>query len=208
VVHPLCIVLNRHHIDLPESNAMHRIALIVASTRTTRFADHPLAWLLPRLDGFEVDVIDLRELNLPYYDLPTPPAMAFREYSSEAERHLGERLDAVDGFIVITNEYNHGYSAALKNVLDHYFIELSHKPIAFLGYGNVGGSRAIEQLRQVVIELDMVPIKYSVNIMGPQFVAIREGLAVDEAFAPLEAPLARLLESLAWWADATTVARP
>jgi len=186
---------------------MHRIALIVASTRTTRFADHPLAWILPRLDGFEVDVVDLRDINLPYYDLPAAPAMAHRQYTSDVERHLGERLDAADGFFVIANEFNHGYSAALKNVLDHYFIELSHKPVAFLGYGNVGGSRAIEQLRQVVIELDMVPIKYSVNLMGPQFFAIREGVGVEEAFAPLEAPLARVLESLTWWTDATAAAR-
>ncbi len=92
-------------------------------------------------------------------------------------------------------------------MLDHYFIELSHKPIAFVGYGNVGGARAIEQLRQVAIELDMVPIKYSVNIMGPQFFAIREGVGVEEAFAPLEASLARLLESLTWWAETTTTAR-
>ncbi len=186
---------------------MRRIALIVASTRTTRFADHPLGWILPKLDGFEVDVVDLRDLNLPYYDLPTPPAMAFRQYTSDVERRLGERLDAAEGFIVIANEFNHGYSAALKNVLDHYFIELSHKPIAFVGYGNVGGSRAIEQLRQVVIELDMVPVKYSVNVMGPQFFAIREGVPVEEAFAPLEAPLARVLDSLTWWVDATTAAR-
>ena len=53
----------------------------------------------------------------------------------------------------------------------------------------------------------MVPIKYSVNILGPQYFAIREGVAADEAFAPLEVPLARLLESLTWWADATTTAR-
>jgi NAD(P)H-dependent FMN reductase len=185
---------------------MHRIALIVASTRTTRFADYPLAWLLPRLGGFDVDVVDLRELNLPYYDLPVPPARAFRQYTSNTERQLGERFDAADGFIVIANEYNHGYSAALKNVLDHYFIEFSHKPIAFVGYGNVGGSRSIEQLRLVAIELDMVPIKFSVNIMGPQFFAIREGVAAEEAFEPLEIPLVRLLESLTWWADATTAA--
>ncbi|CAN5194426.1 NADPH-dependent FMN reductase [soil metagenome] len=186
---------------------MHRLTVIVASTRTTRFADHPLAWLLPKLTAFDVDVVDLRELNLPYYDLPTPPAMAFRQYTSDAERHLGERLDAADGFIVITNEYNHGYSAALKNLLDHFFIELSHKPIGFVGYGNVGGARAIEQLRQVAIELDMVPIKPSVNILGPQYFAVREGAPVDEAFAPLDTSLDRVLDSLTWWVGATHAAR-
>ena len=195
------------HVSDFRNEPMHRIALIVASTRTTRFADKPLAWLAPRLDRFEVDTIDLRDLHLPYYDLPVPPAMAHRQYTSDAERELGERFDAVDGFIVIANEFNHGYSAALKNAFDHYFIELSHKPIAYVGYGNAGGSRAIEQLRQVAIELDMVPVRYSVNIMGPQVFAIRDGASIDEAFAPLEAPLERMLDSLTWWTDATAVAR-
>lgn len=186
---------------------MHRIVVIVASTRTVRFADHALSWALPRLDGFDVDVVDLRDVNLPYFDLPHAPARTFRQYTSETERHLGERFDAADGFVVITNEFNHGYSAALKNVLDHYYIELAHKPIAFIGYGNVGGSRAIEQLRLVAIELDMVPIRYSVNILGPQFVAIREGIPAEQAFEPLEPFLARVIESLTWWADATATAR-
>ncbi len=62
---------------------MPRLAIIVASTRTNRFADHPLAWILPRLGAFEVDVIDLRELHLPYYDLPAPPAMAQWQYTSD-----------------------------------------------------------------------------------------------------------------------------
>ena len=186
---------------------MHRITVIVASTRTNRFADSPLAWLLPRLKDFEVDVIDVRDVDLPYYDLPIPPAMAYRDYETEAERRLGERLDTADGFLVVTHEFNHGYSAPLKNMLDHFFIELSHKPIGFIGYGNAGGSRAIEQLRQVVIELDMVPIRNSVNIMGPQYFAIRNGVDVDEAFEPLETALERTLESLSWWVDATTAAR-
>ncbi|MEO5535749.1 MAG: NAD(P)H-dependent oxidoreductase [Pseudolysinimonas sp.] len=188
---------------------MSRIAVLVASTRSTRFADNPLAWLQTKLNesAFEFDVIDVRDLDLPYYDLPTPPAWAHREYATEAERRLGERLDAADGFLVITHEFNHGYSAPLKNVLDHYFIELAHKPIGFIGYGNAGGSRAIEQLKQVVIELDMVPIRHSVNVMGPQYFAIRDGVPVDEAFEPLGASLDKVLKSLTWWVDATAAAR-
>jgi NAD(P)H-dependent FMN reductase len=185
-----------------------RIAIIVASTRSTRFADYPLAWVTEQLatvSRFDIDVIDLREHPLPFYDLPAPPARAHRAYSFDEERALGERLDSADAYIVITNEYNHGYSAALKNVLDHFFAEFVHKPVAFIGYGNVGGSRAIEQLRQVVAELDMVSVRFTVHVMGGEMADVRRGdLSV---FTRLKPRLAMMIESLEWWARATAVAR-
>ena len=188
-----------------------RILLIVGSTRTERFADHPLAWVSGRLADrrdMEVEVLDVRDANLPLYDRPRPPAVARREYVNEAERLIGERLDAADGFLVITNEYNHGYSAGLKNVLDHFFAEFEHKPVAFLGYGNVGGSRAIEQLRQVVAELSMVSVRETVHILGHQFAPVRAGGEdAREAFASLEPRLAVMVDHLLWWADALSRAR-
>jgi NAD(P)H-dependent FMN reductase len=188
-----------------------RIAMIIASTRTTRFADHIAGWVehqLARRDDLVADVIDIREVALPYYDLPAPPAIAHRQYTSDAERALGERIDAADGYLVVTNEFNHGYSAALKNVLDHYFAEFEHKPVAFVGYGNVGGSRAIEQLRQVVAELSMVSVRESVHVLGPQFPAVREGGdRASEVFASLEPRLTAMVDHLLWWAAALAQAR-
>jgi NAD(P)H-dependent FMN reductase len=187
------------------------IAVIVASTRTHRFADHPLAWTRSRLaerDDLNVDVIDLREHPLPFYDLPTPPAMAPRHYASDEHRALGERLEAADGFLVITNEFNHAYSAELKNMLDHYLVEFRRKPIAFIGYGNVGGSRAIEQLRQVVAELDMVSIKPTVNILGFQMAPVRKG--GDESAAVLASLVPKFnltVHELLWWTNALRPAR-
>jgi NAD(P)H-dependent FMN reductase len=186
------------------------IDVIIASTRTKRFADYPLAWLLAQTasrSDLRFEVVDLREHPLPFYDLAAPPAMAQRQYSSEAQRALGEKLDAADGFLVITNEYNHGYSAALKNTLDHYFIEWSRKPIAFLGYGNVGGARAIEQLRQVVDELDMVSVRPTVNVLGKYLMDVRAGGDTAEVFAPLEPRLDAMLVDLLWWASALKTAR-
>jgi len=188
-----------------------RIAIVVASTRTQRFADYPLAWLRERLgarDDLELSVIDIRDVTLPYYDLPKAPALARREYTSETERELGERLDALDGFLFLVNEYNHGYTAGLKNVLDHYFAEFEHKPVAFFGYGNVGGSRAIEQLRQVVAELSMVSVRETVHIVGNQFQPVREGGAASAAvFDSLAARLTVMTDHLLWWARALRVAR-
>ncbi|MDX6278115.1 MAG: hypothetical protein QOJ72_2243 [Nocardioidaceae bacterium] len=188
-----------------------RIALIVASTRTTRFADPVAAWLQRSLQArsdLDVELVDIRDVALPDYDLPTPPALARRQYTSEAERDLGKRFDAADGFVVLTNEFNHGYSAGLKNVLDHYFAEFEHKPVAFVGYGNVGGSRAIEQLRQVIVELNMVSVRESVHILGPQFPAVRTGgESATEVFATLEPRLTTMTDHLLWWERALTIAR-
>jgi NAD(P)H-dependent FMN reductase len=186
------------------------IALLVASTRTIRFADFVTPWVQRHLTaaGFDVDVIDVRDVALPFYDLPAAPALAKRQYTSDAERTLGERLDAADGYLIITNEFNHGYSAALKNVLDHYFAEFQHKPVAFVGYGNVGGARAIEQLRQVVAELDMVSVRESVHIIGFQFPAVRAGGEEAEAvFSQLEPKMTAMIDNLTWWTRALTRAR-
>lgn len=185
------------------------IAVIVASTRTQRFADNVLAWLNERLPARESNysIVDLREHQLPYYDLQVPPSMAPRAYSSDGERELGEIFDAADGFIIIANEFNHGYSAALKNVLDHYQVEFHRKPVAYIGYGNVGGSRAIEQLRQVAAEQEMTTIRHAVHIMGPAVLAIRGGANPVETIAEYDPRLTMLLDDLDWWANALHLAR-
>jgi NAD(P)H-dependent FMN reductase len=187
------------------------IALIVASTRTTRFADPIAAWVQQTLEergDLDLDVLDIREVALPTYDLPTPPAVAHRQYTNDTERLLGQRFDAADGYLIVTHEFNHGYSAPLKNVLDHYFAEFEHKPVAFVGYGNVGGSRAIEQLRQVIVELNMVSVRESVHIFGAQFPAIRAGGdTATEALATLEPRFTTMTDHLLWWAHALTAAR-
>ena len=186
------------------------IAIIVASTRVGRFADYPVKWLLERSAGsedFRFEIIDLRDHQLPFYDRVSPPAIAPREYSSDAERTLGELLDAADGFLIVTNEYNHGYGAVLKNTLDSFFVEWNRKPVAFLGYGNAGGARAIEQLRQVVDELDMASVRPTVNVLGKYLMDVRGGAPIDEVFAPLEPRLDALLADLHWWATALGAAR-
>src|ERR1700760_2755626 len=97
-----------------------RIAIVVASTRATRFAEIPLKWILDQASArtdLAFDVIDLRDYPLPYFELAGSPAMTPRQYTGETHEKLGKLLDAADGFLFLANEYNHGYSAALKNTL-------------------------------------------------------------------------------------------
>ena len=109
---------------------------------------------------------------------------------------------------MLTGEYNHGYPAVLKNAMDWTFVEWRHKPITFVGWGNVGGARAIEQLRQVAVEFEMAPLRHAVHILPDVLIPIlREGADPGTALAPLAPRLDLLADDLAWWTAALTAAR-
>jgi len=188
-----------------------KIQVLVGSTRQGRFSERVAVWVVEHLaaDGrFDVELVDLRDYPLPFFD-QAPPALTLRDYSGEDVARLGRKLDEADGFVVLTAEYNHGYPAVLKNAMDHTFVEWRRKPIAFVGWGNVGGARAIEQLRQVSVELEMAPLRHAVHILPD---ILRPARQADEpfdtsVFAPLEPRLTMLADDLHWWAGALATAR-
>jgi len=190
---------------------MARIAVIIGSTREGRFADVPARWAAARLadmEGIEVDLVDLRDHPLPEYDVPAPVRTP-RKYTTEAIAAFAAHIDAADGFVILTAEYNHGYTAALKNAMDHLFVEWTRKPVAFIGWGNVGGSRAIEQLRQVAAEFEMAPLRHAVHILPDVMRAVHSAQdRFDPALLePLNARLDLMAKDLKWWADALSAAR-
>ena len=186
-------------------NRPPHILVILGSTRQGRHGDKVVRWLLSRLNtrsDAAFELVDLRELALPFFDAPTSPA-----YGVVAEEALGwaERVNNADGFIFVTPEYNHGYPAPLKNAIDHLYKEWAHKPAAIVNYGGpAGGYRGAEQLRQVLIELKVVRVREQVGI--PAIWA-----AFDEAGAPQYAALDGALDAMAaellWWATALIPAR-
>ena len=92
--------------------------------------------------------------------------------------------------------------------MDWTFVEWRHKPITFVGWGNVGGARAIEQLRQVAVEFEMAPLRHAVHILPETMIAVRQ--AGDDAdvslFAPHERKLELMVDDLIWWMRALTPA--
>jgi NAD(P)H-dependent FMN reductase len=187
------------------------IQIVIGTTRPGRFADKPAAWLLDRLgrrDDVDVEVVDLRDHPLPLYESPMSPARAGRDYPNEKVARLGQTFDRADGFIFITAEYNHGYAGALKNALDHIFPELNRKPATFVGYGNVGGARAIEQLRLVTVEFEMAPLRWAVHILPDLMIgAMTADPFSVELFASLDERLTMAVDDLLWWANTLRVGR-
>jgi NAD(P)H-dependent FMN reductase len=187
------------------------IQVLTGTTREGRFSERVAAWVAGELTArgdVEVELVDLREFPLPFFD-GGPPARAPREYPSEDVARLGRALDRADGYVVLTAEYNHGYPAVLKNAMDWTFVEWRRKPVAFVGWGNVGGARAIEQLRQVAVEFEMAPVRHAVHILPEVLIAARQATDPTDvtAFAPLEPRLKILADDLAWWANALAAAR-
>ena len=166
------------------------IHIIIGSTRQNRFCEKPARYILDELrkrEGVRAELIDLRDWPLPFYDEPISPAMNKGKYSNELGKKWAAKVGEADGYIMATPEYNHGYSAVFKNALDWVFPEWNGKPVGFVSYGNAGGARAIEQLRQVVIELQMVPISSAIHIPTEVYLAVRnENVPVKpEFFKPL-----------------------
>jgi NAD(P)H-dependent FMN reductase len=151
---------------MSKDNTMNTLQIILGSSRQGRFGDKVAGWFLEhahQLDGAEVELLDLREWQLPLVDSPVPPAM--QESSDPRVEAWAQAVARADGYVLVTPEYNHGYPAVLKNALDLVYRPWRFKPIGFVGYGGPGaGIRAVEQLRQVVVELDMVPMRQQVAI--------------------------------------------
>jgi NAD(P)H-dependent FMN reductase len=188
------------------SEAPVRVAVIVGSVREGRFGPVVADWLAGVAGdhgGFEVDVVDLAESDLPLV-MPafgaTPPAAVVAEVAK-----VTPRLEAADAFVVVTPEYNHSYPASLKNAIDWHRAEWTAKPVGFVSYGGIsGGLRAVEHLRAVFAELHAVTIRETVSFHGAHTRFGADGVPKDDGAA---VAAKAMLDQLGWWARALAEAR-
>lgn len=183
----------------PKTQPIH-IGIILGSTREGRLCEAIANWTAKQLDhrsDVTYSMIDPLLLSLPLHHEDQP---------SQSIVELQKRLAVADAFLVLTPEYNHSFPAALKFLIDSAFYEWQSKAVGFVGYGGMaGGSRAVEQLRQVFAELHAVTVRNSLNLANAW-----DLFDDTENFQPPErAPgsLSRVVDQLHWWAKATRDAR-
>jgi NAD(P)H-dependent FMN reductase len=180
-----------------------RLAVIIGSAREGRSGAVIAAWFLDEVESFgmfDLDVVDLAQIELPM-SLTQSPQPELAAVLTE----VGDRLASADAFIVITPEYNHSFTAPMKNLIDWHRTEWQAKPVGFVSYGGLsGGLRAVEQLRQVFAELHATTIRDTVS-----FHAVWEQFGPDGRLRTPDAavPAKLLLEKLVWWATALRDAR-
>ncbi len=179
---------------------MLNIAVILGTTRPNRASGPIGKWVMEhaaKKEGWNAELIDLRDWPLPFFNEPQPVMALNGEYSVPLAKEWSKKIAGMDAFIVVTAEYNHGYPAVLKNALDYLYAEWTNKPVAFVAYGNAGGARSVEQLREVVGELQMHDIREAVHVMAPWFAIKDEAFTQGEVY---EKKLGMTLSQLDWWA--------
>jgi NAD(P)H-dependent FMN reductase len=184
------------------------IGIVIGTTRPGRFGEKAAHWLLAqaqRREDLQFTLIDLRDYPMPFFEEKRPPSA--KEPDHEAARSWGRTIDALDGFVFVTAEYNRGPSAVLKNAMDYAYHQWRRKPAAFLGYGGLGGARAVEQLRMVCVELQMAVIRNAVHIAGSDFKRAASGEVPLATLEGLPESAGRMFDELSWWTDVLRSAR-
>jgi NAD(P)H-dependent FMN reductase len=156
------------------------IPVVLGSVRVGRQSERPAHLLVERLGalGCQTSLVDLRELDLPVFG--QDPAAGERP----SVRALQATIDAADAAVFLTPEYNHSFASAVKNAVDYLHSELRRKPVAVCGLsgGGLGGARAVEQLKLVLIELHAVPIRDSVYFSDARGLFDAEGTLLRPEF--------------------------
>ncbi|SCK26590.1 NADPH-dependent FMN reductase [Vogesella sp. LIG4] len=187
------------------------ISVIIGSVRQGRLAEKPARWIFDHLkqrEGVDARLLDLKDYPMPFFDAPLPPAMPGRPaYEHEVVQRWTQAIAASDGFIIVTPEYNHGTSAVLKNAIDWVYPEWNRKAVTFVGYGSVGGARAVEQLREIAVEMQMAPIRSAVHLPAAALYAHFKGEDLAPHLAELDAVAGQMIDDLLWWTQALKTAR-
>ncbi|MFP7761924.1 NADPH-dependent FMN reductase [Marisediminicola sp. LYQ134] len=177
-----------------------RIAIIVGTTRPGRNGAAVADWVLENAatrGTAEYELVDLETFALPMLDEPVPASMG--QYANAHTQAWAAKIAEFDGYVFVTPEYNHATSGALKNALDFIYGEWNNKAVGFVGYGSVGGVRAVENLRLIAAELQLASVRSQVALtLADDFVNYSE-------FTPRDfqaSTLTPMLDQLEAWSGA------
>lgn len=184
---------------------MLNLAIILGSTRPNRAGAAVAKWaydLAAQRKDAQFELIDIKDFELPLLDEPVPPSMG--QYSKPHTKAWAQKIDAFDGFVFVTPEYNHGTSGAMKNAIDYLYREWNNKAAGFVSYGSAGGTRAVEHLRLVMGELQIADVRSQVML------SLYTDFENFSNFKPAphhEKSLHAMLDQLASWSGALKTVR-
>lgn len=180
----------------------YKLKIIIGSTRPSRKGPLVANWftnIAKQHTDFEIEVLDLKEINLPLLDEPEHPRA--QKYIHEHTKNWSKTIQEADAYIIITPEYNFGYPATLKNALDFLSIEWQDKPMGFVSYGGISaGTRAVQELKSPVTTLGMMPLPEAVNV--PFFSQFINQDGIFEGNEPLVKSAHSMLKKLKYWSEA------
>lgn len=182
------------------------IAVIYGSARRARHGIKAARFVVRKLEerGYAVTLVDSEVYALPLLD------RMYKEYepgqAPEAMQEIAAILNAADGFVIVSGEYNHSVPAALKNLLDHFQKEYLYKPSGIVTYsaGPFGGVRALVNMRAILAELGTPSIPSAFPISQVQNAFDDDGNSLD---SPYEDRIKKFLDEFDWYVSAMKHAR-
>ena len=176
-----------------------QLHVVIASTRPGRTGLPVAEWFAAQASAhgsFEVRMVDLAEVGLPFLDEPEHPST--RRYAHQHTREWSRTVDAADAFVFVMPEYNYGFNAPLKNAVDFLYHEWQYKPVGFVSYGGTSaGTRAVQMIKQVVTTLRMYPLNDAVAIPTRERLSPEGHLLPDSAMTAAATGLLDELERVA-----------
>ncbi|OWT56747.1 NADPH-dependent FMN reductase [Candidimonas nitroreducens] len=179
-----------------------KLHVIICSTRPGRVGPSVAAWFheyAKAHGGFDAELVDLADFNLPIYDEPVHPRM--QQYEHEHTKRWSQSVAAADAYVFVTPEYNYSPPPSLVNALDYVYREWNYKPCGFVGYGGVsGGVRAVQMAKLHATTLKMVPLVE--GVMVPMVASHINDSGVFGSNELIDASAKTMLDELVRWAEA------
>ena len=184
---------------------MLKVAIITGSTRPGRKSEAVARWvydIAAKRSDASFEVVDIAAFDLPLLDEPVPPSM--NKYTKPHTKAWAAKIATFDAFVFVTPEYNHSTSGALKNAIDFLFREWNDKAAGFVGYGSVGGARAVEHLRLIMGEIKIADVRAQVALsLHDDF----ENFSTLKPRPRQEAAVNEMLDELVAWGKALEAMR-
>lgn len=187
------------------TNSHPRIGIILGSTRPNRKGADVAAWALEvasTRDDADFALVDLADYDLPLLDELLPPSLG--RYTHDHTKRWAEVIGGLDGFVIVTPEYNHSVPAVLANAISYLFAEWNHKAVGFISYGAHGGVRAVEHLRNIAGELMMADVRAQVALSFATEWVQRRDFKPGEYNLPF---LTAMLDQVITWTNALSPVR-
>jgi len=191
-----------------------KLAVIIGATRQGRQTPKQAKWIAKeaeQIEGVEVEIIDLKDYPMPFFDEPISPRYNQNRKIDPAAKKWLDKLEQFDAYVFTTPEYNHSIPGVLKNALDYVTWEIQRKPAMVVSHGSAGGARAATDLKEILSESKAValPTSTPLAMVGMSELLDDDGNLSETAkarpFGP-QVALEAALEELKWYSDALSAA--
>ena len=190
-----------------------KVQVIIGSVRPGRVSERIATWVVAeakKIDGFEVETVDLKDYPMMPFDEPVSPQFNPDRQPTPVVKKWLDKLGEAEAYVIVSPEYSRSIPGPMKNAIDYLDFQLKRKPVALVAHGTNGGAQAVSDYRVILPQLKAITVPEVTYLKGASELFNEDGVLSDEAKANPYGPATALkntLEDLKWYGDALDAAR-